>query len=67
MKALTLLYTCVFAAGIMGNWGMSAPCTGGGWMRQRCCVSYITRASQLAYSWVRPAILAASKGRGGML
>ena len=33
-------------------------------MRQRCRVSYVTKI--LAYSWARPAILAAGKGSGGM-
>ena len=36
-------------------------------MRQRFCVSCVTEASNiLAYSWSRPAILAAGKGRRGM-
>ena len=41
---------------------------GGGRVVRRCCVSYITGASQLilAYSWARPAILVVGKGRGGM-
>ena len=37
---------------------------GGGRMVQRCCVSYVSGASKLAYSWARPAILVAGKGRG---
>ena len=43
---------------------------GGGWVRQRCSVSYVTGLGggegvqlRLAYSWTRPAILAAGKGR----
>ena len=40
---------------------------GGGRVVRRCCVSYITGASNiLAYSWARPAILVVGKGRGGM-
>ena len=40
----------------------------GGRVVRRCRVSYVTRASNLilAYSWTRPAILVAGKGRGGM-
>ena len=39
-------------------------CLWGVWVRQRCCVSYITGGVQLrlAYNWARPAILAAGKG-----
>ena len=43
--------------------------TGGdGRVVQRCCVAYVTRGVQLilAYSWARPAILVAGKGRGGI-
>ena len=41
---------------------------GGGRVVWRCRVSYVTGASNLilAYSWTRPAILVAGKGRGGM-
>ena len=41
---------------------------GGGRVVRRCRVSYVTGASNLilAYSWTRPAILVAGKGRGGM-
>ena len=38
-------------------------------MRQKCCISYVTWPGVqliLTYSWAKPAILAASKGRGGM-
>ena len=39
-----------------------------GWVFRRGLVSYITGGDQLilAYSWARPAILVAGKGRGGM-
>ena len=38
-------------------------------MRQRCCVSCVYGGVQLilVYSWARPAILAAGKGRGNVL
>ena len=37
----------------------------GGWVVRRCHVSFVTRGVQLilAYSWARPAILVAGKGR----
>ena len=45
----------------------ASTCVGDGWVRQRCRVSCVTGASNwLAYSWARPAILAADTGRGGM-
>ena len=39
--------------------------TVGGWVVRRCHVSFVTRGVQLilAYSWARPAILVAGKGR----
>ena len=39
---------------------------GGGWVVRRCPLSYSPgRPTVLAYSWARPAILVAGKGRGG--
>ena len=40
--------------------------TCGGWLGEaKCCVYYVTQLV-LAYSWAKPAILAADKGRGGL-
>ena len=53
----TELQALVFWSGVIG----------GGWLRQRCRVSYVIGASNRDWlSWTRPAILAAGKGREGM-
>ena len=45
-------------------------CFWGGWVWQKCCVSYVTGASNWYWltvaCWARPAILVAGKDRGGM-
>ena len=48
-------------------WDFQIRITEGGWVRQRCPVAFVTGQLILAYSWARSAVLAADKGRRGML